>query len=107
GLALLRLAQGRVESACAAMRRLQRASRGFERQRLLPACVEIFLAAGETDDAQLACAELEQRAQELRSEMLTPAAAQARGAVELAAGNAAAAVPVLRSAFEGWRAIEA
>ena len=61
GLALLRLAQGRDDAAAAAIRRaLSETSEPLQRLRLLPACVEILLAAGAVEDARTACAELEQ-----------------------------------------------
>ncbi|HEX6024485.1 MAG TPA: helix-turn-helix transcriptional regulator, partial [Solirubrobacter sp.] len=59
GLALLRLAQGQVETATAAIRRLL-AETGdpVGRARLLPAAIEVQLAAGDLDAAQAACDEL-------------------------------------------------
>ena len=49
GLALLRLAQGRTDAACAAIRRLTNAtSDRLRRARLLPACLETLLAIGNT-----------------------------------------------------------
>jgi tetratricopeptide (TPR) repeat protein len=47
GLALLRLAQGRTDAASAAIRRLLIATTDGQRARLLPAYLEIMLAAGE------------------------------------------------------------
>ena len=50
GLALLRLAQGKIEAAAAAIRRvLAETADPLERARLLPARVEIMLAAGEIE----------------------------------------------------------
>ena len=62
GLALLRLAQGKVESAAAAIRRALE-NDGLDpltRAHLLPAQVEIALAAGELARARTAAAELEE-----------------------------------------------
>ncbi len=56
GLALLRLAQGRIDAASAAITGVVDAAAGWvERARLLPAHIEILLAAGELEDARAAC----------------------------------------------------
>ncbi|HEV8099662.1 MAG TPA: hypothetical protein VGP56_10960, partial [Gaiellaceae bacterium] len=56
GLAQLRLAQGRSEAAVAAIRRWEAATTlAIERARLLPAFVEIMLAAGDPESARRAC----------------------------------------------------
>src|SRR5687768_10246736 len=55
GLALLRLAQGQSETATAAIRLAVDAAHGTEtRARLLPAYVEIMLAAGDIQAARMA-----------------------------------------------------
>jgi DNA-binding CsgD family transcriptional regulator len=104
GLALLRLAQGKTEAAAAAIRRVV-GSAGDRRRRtrLLPAFVEILVAAGALDDARAAYRELEEAAVDRGSEMLLAMAAQARGAVDLAAGDALAAVASLRRASDLWQ----
>ena len=52
GLALLLLAQGRIDAAAAAIDQVLAGTAGWvERARLLPACVEIALAAGDRDRA--------------------------------------------------------
>ncbi|MBW3536027.1 MAG: LuxR C-terminal-related transcriptional regulator [Gemmatimonadetes bacterium] len=108
GLALLRLAQGDAEAAAAALRRaLAEAGHGLGRARLLPALVEVALELGEVEEAKRACAELEAVATDAGTDVLDTLVAQARGAVELAAGDAQAALPLLRTAFEGWEAMEA
>jgi class 3 adenylate cyclase len=61
GLALLQLAQGKVESAVAGVtRRLAEMDEPLERVRMLPALAEIALAAGDLDTARSAAAELQQ-----------------------------------------------
>jgi DNA-binding CsgD family transcriptional regulator len=108
GLAQLRLAQGRDEAAVAAIRRAEgQTTQPLERAALLPAYVEIMLAAGETDDARRACVELEELAQSYESVMLGAMVAQARGAVELACGDAREALVSLRGARQTWHALEA
>ena len=108
GLAQLRQAQGRVAAATAAIRRAaaERAD-PLRRAVLLPAYVEIMLAAGETDEARRACDELEQIARRYASAMLDAIVAYERGAVYVADGNASRAVECLRRALEAWRLLEA
>ena len=108
GLALLRLAQGNAEAAGAAIRRaLAAAEEPLVRARLLPAAVEILLASGDTDAARTSAEELRNVAEAFGGEVLSAMAAFARGAVELAAGDARAALPCLRRAFEVWQSIGA
>jgi DNA-binding CsgD family transcriptional regulator len=108
GLALLRMAQGRIDAACAAIRRvLGAAAERAQRARLLPAYIEIMLAAGSADEAHAACAELEEIAAALDTEVVRATAAQARGAVEYSSGNAKAALAPLREAFALWQQLEA
>jgi ATP/maltotriose-dependent transcriptional regulator MalT len=108
GLALLRVAQGRSDAAAAAIRRVLGATTdGARRTRLLPAAVEILLAAGDVKEAGAACEELEAVAQRLGASVLDGLASQARGAVQLAEGDAAAALISLRRAGEVWQQVEA
>src|SRR4029077_3531006 len=93
GVALLRLAQGRTEDAAAAMRRVLGATGDrLQRARLLPAHVEIMLAAGDLEAARGGCGERSQIAADFGTEVLGAMAAHARGAVELADGHAEAAL---------------
>ena len=108
GLALLRMAQGRTDAASAAIRRVVSATTDrLQRARLLPAYIEIMLAAGDIQEARGACRELEEIAEKFDTGVLRAMAAQARGAVELAEGDAQAALGSLRRAFEVWRQVEA
>ncbi|MEP7066700.1 MAG: protein kinase [Gemmatimonadota bacterium] len=102
GLALLRHAQGRVESARALLERAlseQSASR-LDRAKLLPAHVEIAVAAGETDVASAAAKELTSIAEAYGSPVLVARAAFARGLVELAEGKP---IPASTSLRRAWR----
>jgi DNA-binding NarL/FixJ family response regulator len=108
GLALLRLAQGNDDAAAGALRRaLGESPDPIERAALLPAFVEILLAAGALEDAERACIELEEIAAGFEGQVVPASAAQARGAVNLARGEAAAALTALREAERGWRELEA
>ena len=108
GLAQLRLAQGRVADAAATIRRAA-AERGdpLRRAVLLPAYVEIMLAAGETEEARKACDELEEVARRYSSAMLDAIVAYERGAVGLASANVPPALECLRRALDAWRLLEA
>ena len=108
GLALLRLAEGDVDAAAAAIRRaLSETSDGPERARLLPACAEVMLAAGDLEAATRACDELAEIAGVREVGVLGAIVAQTRGAVDLAAGDPAAALPALRRAWRVWEEIDA
>ncbi|MGE5277558.1 MAG: LuxR C-terminal-related transcriptional regulator [Acidobacteriota bacterium] len=108
GLALLRMAQGRTQTAVSQIRRLLGATADrLQRARLLPACVEILLEAGEVAEARRASRELDETAESLNAEVLNAMAAHARGAVELAEGDAQGALAHLRRSLEGWRRVGA
>jgi DNA-binding NarL/FixJ family response regulator len=108
GLALLRLAQGRPQVAAAAIRRvLAETSEPAGRAALLPACVEIMLATGDVEAAGDAARELDEIAGRWKGALLDAMAAQARGAVTLAAGDARGALIALRRAEQAWRALDA
>lgn len=108
GLALLRLAQGRTDAACAAIRRLTGAtSDRLRRAQLLPAHVEIMLAVADVDDARTARDELRALAQAFDTDVLRAVVAQADGALALADGDPSAALRPLRRAFELWERLEA
>jgi DNA-binding CsgD family transcriptional regulator len=108
GLALLRLAQGRTDTAVAAIRRAVSATADrLQRTKLLPAYVEMMLAVGDIEEARVACRELEETAESLDTEVLGAMVAHACGAVALADGDARAALGSLRRAFEIWQRVEA
>jgi DNA-binding CsgD family transcriptional regulator len=108
GLALLRVVQGRTDAAAAAIRRAAGATTDrLKRMSLLPGYIEIVLAAGDVQDARNACRELEEIARSFDTGVPGAIAAQARGSVELAEGEAQAALGSLRRAFEVWQRIEA
>ncbi len=108
GLALLRLAQGNGDAAAASIRRvLDEATDRVARVRMLPAYIEIMLAIGDRDEAGVACSELEEIAARYESGLLDALVAQARGAAELTAGDARAALTALRRARQMWEDLEA
>jgi DNA-binding CsgD family transcriptional regulator len=108
GLSLLRLAQGRVDTAAAAIRRaLGEASDPLARAALLPGTVEIMLATGELEEARSAVGELERIAERFGSTLLAGAVAHVRGAVALAGGDAQEALVFLRRACLLWSELDA
>jgi DNA-binding CsgD family transcriptional regulator len=108
GLALLGLAQGRAADAISAIRGALTASTDrLQRARLLPAAVEIALAAGDVAEARRASSELAEIAADFGTEVLGAMAAHAQGAVELAEGRPDAALEPLRRAFRVWHAVGA
>jgi ATP/maltotriose-dependent transcriptional regulator MalT len=108
GLALLRLAQGNSEAAAASIRRVVgETADPLRRAALLPAYVEIMIATGDLEEARSACVELEAACAQCDSDMLRAMHAATRGAVDLAGGDAAAAVVSLRQAAQAWAELEA
>jgi DNA-binding NarL/FixJ family response regulator len=103
GLALLRLAQGKPETAAAAIDHAVTGARDpMARARYLPAAVEIRLAVGDHDGAAAAARDLAAIAAGAQSAILDAMAAHARGALQLAAGAAGDALQPLRAAFTTW-----
>jgi DNA-binding NarL/FixJ family response regulator len=109
GLALLRLAQGRADAAAASIRAALagESQDRLRRARLCAAQVEIALVAGDRDAAHAAGEELAATAAIYGSSGLEVASRQARGAVLLADGRPAQALPALRSACQLWQELDA
>lgn len=108
GLAQLRLAQGQIDAAAAAIRRaLDEAHDRATRPRLLDASVEIALAAGDIAAATAASAELSEIADTSAAPLLRAMAARAEGAVHLAQGDARGALGALRRAWATWQDLDA
>ncbi|HEX6675510.1 MAG TPA: response regulator transcription factor [Actinomycetes bacterium] len=108
GLALLRLAEGRHDAAVAAIQRVvAETTERLMRAKLLPAQVEIMLAAGDARSARDAFDELSGIASAYDTPALRAMADHAQGAVLLAEGDARAALVALRGALRRWRELEA
>ncbi|MEU9854168.1 LuxR C-terminal-related transcriptional regulator [Streptomyces sp. NPDC047974] len=108
GLALMWLAQGRVDAAAAAIRAaLAETPDRLRRARLLAPYAEIMLAAGDAAAAREAVDELTRTAGELGAPLLAAVAAHARGAVLLAEGEPAGALDALLEAGGIWDEIDA
>jgi DNA-binding CsgD family transcriptional regulator len=108
GLALLRLAQGRSDVACAAIRRLtSTASDRVRRAGILPAHFEIMIACGDIDEARRGRDQMRELAQAFDTDLLRAVVAQADGAIATAEGRPNAALDPLRRAFSLWQHLDA
>jgi DNA-binding CsgD family transcriptional regulator len=108
GLALLRLAQGDVSAASAAMRRaLGEADDAIRRVALLPAAVDVFLGEDDVVAARRAADELADLAKIFPGALLRALVDHAQGAVALAEGDAQGALAALRGAQRAWQELAA
>jgi class 3 adenylate cyclase len=108
-LALIRLAEGKVKAAAAAINSAVREETWdqWARCRLLPAQVEIAIAADDLVVAREAAEELSRTVDTYQSPALGAGKHQTWGRLLLAEADAAAAVAELRSAIRGWREVGA
>ncbi len=108
GLALLRLEQGQPAVAFAGLQRAVAEAHPVRGQaHLLPALVEVALAAGDVAAAREAVDGLTEAASLRQAPMLAAAAATSAGAVLLAEHRWAEALRSLRQAFAGWQELHA
>ncbi len=108
-LALVRLAEGKVRAAVAAIDAAvaEETWDRWARARLLPAQVEILIAAGETRRARVAVDELETIVAGYPSPAPEAGHQTALGRVLLAEGDAVTAAHHVRTAVKGWREVGA
>ncbi len=108
GLALLRLAQGQIDVARAAIGRATEEARDrVTRSAVLAAAVEIALAAGDLPGARAAADELACISAQLGAPYLRALSAGALGAVLVAEGQPRAALDALGESYRAWRELEA
>jgi class 3 adenylate cyclase len=113
GLALLRLAQGKADSAAAGLKRsLAAVEDPLARLRRLPAQVEIAVALGDLKTARAAAEELEQLSESVKvGDRRTPAfeatVCMAWGQIRLVENDVEGAVRELERAVETWRDVGA
>jgi ATP/maltotriose-dependent transcriptional regulator MalT len=108
GRALLWLGEGRVEQAAAASRRLlTEVANPVHRSGLLPAAVEVLLAAGDVEAGTAAARELAELAGSFGCSALLAAAGGASARAALARGDGAAALSPARAGLAGWARLEA
>jgi DNA-binding CsgD family transcriptional regulator len=106
GLALLRLAQGHVDAARAAISRALAEHHGRHRSSLLAAAVEIQIAAGDPAAGRDAAAALRAAANAAASPWLRAMALHAEGTVLVAEHRPDAALGPLREALAIWRELD-
>jgi ATP/maltotriose-dependent transcriptional regulator MalT len=108
GLALVRLAQRRVDAATAIITQMldDHTWNQLARAKLLPARVQIAVAAEDLDAAIAAADELERIATEYDSPALLAAALSSRGRLQLAQGDDGTACATLREALRHWQQLE-
>lgn len=107
GMALLCLARNENASAIAAIRRAMNATADrLERAKFLSACVEIMLAVGNVEEARVASDELKEIAESFGTDVPAAMAVQAKGAVELAEGDAQSALGSLEQAWRIWQKVD-
>ncbi|MGH2598187.1 MAG: LuxR C-terminal-related transcriptional regulator [Dehalococcoidia bacterium] len=107
GLALLWLAEGNVEASAAAIRRLVDEAQALSRATMLPAYVEIMIAADDGAAARDAADELAAIAADLDAPLLEAMSAAATGTVLLEEGDPKAALEASHRACACWRELEA
>ena len=109
GLALIRLAEGNVTSAAAGINSAlnDQTWDQWARVRLLPAQVEIAIAAGNPVLARKAAEELSEIIETYKSPALEAGRQQAMGRVLLAEGDPAGAATEFRAAIRDWREVAA
>ena len=107
GLALLRLAQGQLDTANTAIRRvLDEAQDPVARSRVLAPYVEIVLACGDVGAARAAADELASITADRNAPYLRALSAHVAGSVLLAEDNVHGALAALRQAWAGWRELD-
>jgi DNA-binding NarL/FixJ family response regulator len=108
GLALCWLARGRSAAALSAIRRLLAEAHGpVQRCRLLPAAVEVLLAAGDHDEARRCAQELTEIGSAFGVAAIQAAAAYGTATVRFGAGELSEALDAARTACQVWSGIEA
>ena len=108
-LALIRLAEGKVKAASTAINTAvaEQTWDHWARARLLPAQVEIAIAAGDVELARTAAVALSAIVAGYPSPALEAGSQVASGRVLLADGDAAGATRAMRAAIKGWREVGA
>lgn len=108
GVALLRVAQGRIDVAETIIGRCleDQAWNRLARAKLLPARGQIALAVGDLEAAEAAVVELEAIAADFETEMLIATALSARGRLQIGERDAAAACVTLRDALARWQELD-
>jgi DNA-binding NarL/FixJ family response regulator len=108
GLAQLRFAQGQLDAANVAIRRLlEELVEPAARASALDAYIEIVLAAHDVPAARAAASELSEIARRFNAPLLHAMSDRALGAISLAENDAKAALAALRQSWTTWCELEA
>jgi ATP/maltotriose-dependent transcriptional regulator MalT len=106
-VAVLRLAQGRVDAARSIITGcLGSTSNRLARAELLPTFVHVAIAAGDLDAAAGAVDELDRIVAVTGSPVTLASSRASRGRLELASGDARAAIATLQDAVARWEALD-
>jgi class 3 adenylate cyclase len=108
GLSLVRLTQGNITAAASGIRRAvgDATLPPLRRARLLPAQVEIAVAANDLATARTASAEMGDIAVRFGTPALAATAALTAGSVALAEGDTEAAIRELKAALRSWQDLD-
>jgi DNA-binding CsgD family transcriptional regulator len=110
GLSLLRLAEGKLDAAAAAIRgvveTLHRSGARSSRPKLLAAYVEVLIAAGDVSAARAAADELRRFVATLNAPLLLATSTHASGAVLFTEGKLKASLALLRDAWATWQELD-
>jgi DNA-binding CsgD family transcriptional regulator len=107
GMAQLRLSQGQIDAARTAIHSaLDDAHGSVARARLLPAFIEIMLAANDLEAADAAADELSKLADDFGTSLLSAIRDYVQGAVLLARGEDRRALDTLHGASNSWRDLD-
>ena len=108
GLALLRLAQGQVDAATAIITGMlaEQTWNRLARGKLLPARVQIAVAAGDLAAAETAAGELDRIAAGADNPTITASAAATRGRLQLAQDDSGVACATLQHALHLWQQLD-
>jgi DNA-binding NarL/FixJ family response regulator len=105
--ALLSLARGRTDAACAAVRRVLGEPRDpIHRSQLLPGAIDVLLAGNDLAAVRPLVAELVSVGDGFESRSLRAMAGHAVGALALAEDRPEEALVALRTALQGWRRMD-
>jgi DNA-binding CsgD family transcriptional regulator len=108
GLALVRLAQRQYEAAAAsAQHTLDEAKNPLQRIKIIPAYIEIMIAAGNTKHARLAAGELSALTEKYNATYVQALSAFCQGSVLLDEGNYRESLKILRHSCDLWTELNA
>jgi DNA-binding CsgD family transcriptional regulator len=107
GLALLRLAQGRIETAKTSIQQVMNEAKKLKvRSTSLPAYIEIMIAAKDYENARDGVQELVKISNDLNAPLLIAKAAYAEGSLLRSEGNAQKALECLSKAYSIWETLK-